>query len=257
MTGFRVVQVTIVIIGALGVSALALHAGDKLWWKEGVCPNDMVEVTTVLGLTCVDRFEAAASDGCSVLEPQNAGETKMNLTMSACKATGNREGKPWRFVGRDDAMKICALSGKRLPSADEWYQLSLSVRPETCNLAGQDIAKAGDFADCTNHDGIHNLIGNVWEWMRDDVRDGMLEGVKLPNSGYITAVDSRGIAVETSENKPAEAYGKDYFWSKQEGAYGIVRGGFYGARDDGGLYSLQANISPQFTGGAVGFRCVK
>jgi formylglycine-generating enzyme required for sulfatase activity len=247
----------VVIVGTIGVSAYALHAGDKLWWKEGVCPHDMVEVTNVLGLTCVDQFEAGAGPACPIRDPQNTGETQTNMAMPSCKAVGDQDGMPWRYINRDDAMKVCANAGKRLPSSDEWYQLALSVRPETCNLALLDIAKAGDFADCANHDGVMHLVGNVWEWVKDDVRDGVMNGQNLPASGYITQVDSHGVAVTTDEKNASDSLGKDYFWSKTPGIFAVLRGGFYGAHEDGGIYSMQANTSPQFTGAGVGFRCVK
>lgn len=36
----------------------------------------------------------------------------------------------------------------------------------------------------------------------------------------------------------------------------MMRGGFYRSGEDGGIYSIHADIEPTFSSGAIGFRCV-
>jgi len=100
------------------------------------------------------------------------------------------------------------------------------------------------------------MIGNVWEWVIGDVSGRTYGSRTLPSTGYVANADSTGIATETVAD-PQPSFHNDYFWSKDEGAFVMMRGGFYGSGDDAGVYSTHAGIAPGFAGAAVGFRCVK
>ena len=78
----------------------------------------------------------------------------------------------------------------------------------------------------------------------------------LPEEGYVTSVDAQGLAI-TSATTPDDMYGRDYVWSKTEGVFGMIRGGFYGSNQDAGLYTVNASVQTNFATQGVGFRCVK
>ena len=92
--------------------------------------------------------------------------------------------------------------------------------------------------------------------MSDDVINGTYKAVTLPPSGYVAQADASGIAVVSSE-EPQELFGNDYFWSREEGAYGVIRGGYYDSHEDGGIYTVHADTLPTTASIGIGFRCVK
>jgi len=99
------------------------------------------------------------------------------------------------------------------------------------------------------------MIGNVWEWVRGNVKEGIYEGVEVPSSGYVSAVDGTGFAL-TIEIRPNKFYFSDKLWTDSELVTGIFRGGYWKSKRDGGIYSVHAGNPPSFVGSAVGFRCV-
>jgi formylglycine-generating enzyme required for sulfatase activity len=103
------------------------------------------------------------------------------------------------------------------------------------------------------------MVGNVWEWVDASVESGQYAHRVLPETGYVTSVDADGIALSsnTSTTQEDELYGKDYFWQNKEGVRGMLRGGFYGSGNDGGIYAVNASVDLGFGSVGVGFRCVR
>jgi formylglycine-generating enzyme required for sulfatase activity len=98
------------------------------------------------------------------------------------------------------------------------------------------------------------MIGNVWEWVDGEITDRSYEGRELPQSGYVSEADQGGVVVKTNET-PNPDYYADYFWSEDQGVYGMLRGGFYGSGDDAGTFTIQGKTPTSFSGAAIGFRC--
>jgi hypothetical protein len=72
------------------------------------------------------------------------------------------------------ASQACALSGKRLPSNEEWQRaatgtpnLGLLPEAESCNTNGTEAAPTGSLADCVSSWGASDMVGNLWEWVAD------------------------------------------------------------------------------------------
>ncbi|HEU4677592.1 MAG TPA: SUMF1/EgtB/PvdO family nonheme iron enzyme [Candidatus Paceibacterota bacterium] len=263
-------RTTLVIVGALIVTALGIDAADSLGGvrgtllsqvigteAKGACPAGMVEVDTIGSLTCVDAYEVSAGDGCPVPNPSQLLNSQRNVNAAECHAVSKAGALPWTFISRDQAMRICAKDGKRLPTSGEWYALSLGMTDveRACNVSSGKMSESGANASCVSG-GVFDLVGNVWEWVSDDVTDGRYDGTALPGSGYVTAVDADGMA-SAIDAAPAELYEKDYFWSRTDGAYGIIRGGYYDSGTDAGLYAVHADTPPGSGSIGIGFRCVK
>jgi formylglycine-generating enzyme required for sulfatase activity len=189
--------------------------------------------------------------------PATAVETQANRADSDCMSQSQGNVTPWRFISREDAAVFCARAGKRLPTATEWYQAALGTPDGSCNLTSNVLFPTGKQLSCVSAVGMRDAVGNVWEWTRDDVIDGGYNDRALPNAGYVREVDAGGMATETQLETPESTFYNDYIWSNQSGVYGLLRGGFYGSGDDGGVFAVQAMTKPSFTGAAIGFRCVQ
>ncbi len=267
----RFLKVGAIVFGALLITTLGISATDVLTGSSGsllgqlvatntqdVCPQDMVHVPTAQTFTCVDRYEASAAVACPVQQPKAGAETQQNLNEVSCASTAVAGATPWTYVSREQAATLCARAGKRLPTAAEWYFFAIGTPDtgSTCNISTAGPWLSGTGEQCVAATGVYDAVGNVWEWVSDDVREAAISGVALPSEGYVAQVDSAGIPSLT-DSQPSEQFGADYFWSNAAGAFGMLRGGFYGNRTDAGVYAIQAKTVPTVATVAIGFRCVR
>jgi formylglycine-generating enzyme required for sulfatase activity len=259
-----------VLIAAVILTTLAIDASDALSGKGGTllgqlagiensaCPEGMIHVLSALTFTCVDEYEASTGPECAFKNPSNQFDTISNIDQPECKAVSAEDLEPWRNITREQALLACARSGKRLPDAEEWYQFALGTPSAKCNIASQGVEKNADSNNsCVSAVLVRNAVGNVWEWVSGDVTDGNYKDRVLPESGYVTQVDSGGLATVTDKDQSSELFDEDYFWTNSTGIYAMIRGGFYGSRSDAGVYSVHAHTKPTFSGNAIGFRCVR
>jgi formylglycine-generating enzyme required for sulfatase activity len=265
----KFLKVVGVILGALVITTLGINAADVfngnsgsilgqiMATEEGACPAGMVEVAVGQTFSCVDLYEASPGEDCSVVNPSNNSETQDNINNVDCLAVSAEGQVPWTHIAREQAQLMCMRAGKRLPTAAEWYIMAIGT-PDTkdsCNTQGGGVAHTGSLTGCQSATGVYDTVGNVWEWVSDDVIEGSYNGRDLPEDGYVTQVASDGIAT-VSESSPSEQFADDYIWTNHSGAYGILRGGFYGSREDAGVYSVQAKTLPTAATVAIGFRCI-
>lgn len=257
-------------IGALVLSTVAIQASDLVRGIEGnlsglvsqsVTPCGAGSTQMLLGShsICVDLYEASPSSACPHAEPQSALDTQVNANQSECKPESKAKVMPWRFVSLTQAQQFCARAGKRLPTNEEWYKaVSGSTDTDSCviNTNGQTPALTGALS-CVTPSGIYDMVGNVWEWIDGEVTSGVYNERQLPESGYVTLVDTDGIVAETTTEKGSEEFGNDYAQTSGDGIRGIVRGGFYGSRDDAGIFAQNLSVPLDLRSAGIGFRCVK
>lgn len=252
-----------VAITALGIDAADTISGSRTTLlgqlisssEVGACGEGMVAVPMVNGLSCVDMYEAAPAEECPHPMVVNMLQSKENTDDSGCKAISKAEQIPWRNVTREQAVSACLRAGKRLLTAKEWYTIAAGT-PDTgvCNIDGSNARSTGENDDCRSSVGVYDAIGNVWEWVSDDVIEGQYEGRPLPQEGYVAQVDAAGMPVLT-DTQPSGLFYEDYFWMNPAGGYGVLRGGFYGSQSDAGIYATQAKTAPTGYGAGIGFRC--
>ncbi len=235
-------------------SALSIFANKV---TKGGCPSDMSSVNIGSEVFCMDSFEVSPGPDCPVKMPTSVIDTAQNSGDSRCLPVSEKDKSPWTYVAKPQAAQLCAKAGKRLPSASEWYQAALGTPDglDTCNSAGK-LASTGAWKSCVSGSGVNDMVGNVWEYIDGEVVDGQYSGRALPAEGYIEQVDSDGIALETAE-VPNIIYNDDYFWTRHDGRSVLMRGGFYGSKSDGGIYTTHAQVDHNFASAATGFRCVK
>ncbi len=263
----RVLKGGLVGIGALIISTLGIFASDTLQGIDsrvsnlanlngnGVCPLGMAEYKGADGMLCVDMYEVSPGESCPNTAPRNVSESEKNVSTDGCYAASAESTNPWTYVTLTQAQRVCAQSGKRLPTSDEWYALALGTNESNCTVRDTGPTQTGKTA-CVSSVGAHDMIGNVWEWVNETVNGNTLRDRTLPPEGYIDETDASGVAITTNPIQGNELYGKDYFWSKDEGVYGMIRGGFYASGEDAGLYTINASVPTNFATQGVGFRCV-
>ncbi len=263
-------KVVLVVFGAVVITALGIDASDTFTGSSGTllsqviskdsgkCPQGMSVVENISSVTCIDIYENSVGEACPMENPEQMLATIKNVEASSCTSVSKKDALPWRFITRDQAMQMCARSGKRIPTNGEWYALSLGMSDteNNCNVREKDVSKTGAKTACVSPHGAYDLVGNVWEWVSDDVKNGEYNSSQVPDSGYVAQVDTEGMAVLVDEN-PQVLFGKDYFWSKKDGVYGIIRGGYYDSDSDAGVYTVHADTLPTTASIGIGFRCIK
>lgn len=187
--------------------------------SRGVCPNDMVGIE---GKYCIDRYEAGLVEIGGTEErawPHNWPVDGHNVR--AVSKTGIF---PQSYISGKEAATACKASGKRLCRATEWkqacqgpqktaYPYGQKREPGKCNDAGKSpisrtlmiggsawsfqnmnqpslttlpetVAPSGTFQDCVSGYGVHDMVGNVHEWVDD--QSGSFAG------GYFQDVELNG-----------------------------------------------------------------
>lgn len=263
MARFFLVTVGIVVFTSITINASDIFRGIEsnlsglVAQSTDPCGEHAVLQHLATGAVCVDMYEASADDSCGIQNPLNEVDTGVNISDGSCAAASIPEAKPWRFVSMTQAQQLCARAGKRLLTSEEWYQTVLGMGDmSSCALAMDGAPLSTGVSNCVTPAGVHDMIGNVWEWVDGEVTDGVYGSVTLPPSGYVSLVDSGGNVLETATN-PQSEFGDDYVWSESEGVRGMMRGGFYGSGSDAGIFTLNASVPLNFKTGGVGFRCAK
>jgi formylglycine-generating enzyme required for sulfatase activity len=204
----------------------------------------------------MDQFEASVGSSCPHKETESELATIDNVSNEHCVPVSAVDALPWRFVSFTQAQQLCARAGKRLPTATEWYRAAAGLMVDDhCVLTTAAVEKSTS-GRCASPAGVSDLVGNVWEWVDETVTEGKWNDRYLPASGYVDSVDEAGMVLTTSATAN-RAYGSDYAWINQTATRGIVRGGFYGSRDDGGIFAQNLTLTTDFTAAGVGFRCVQ
>lgn len=259
----KVLTLLTVIGGALLATALSIDAFDTYTGASGTllaslssapvsCPPDMVLVSTETQNFCIDTFEAAVGEDCPSMVPKSVYDTVRNVAAANCKPISQKGVEPWRHVSYTQALQLCARAGKFLPSPTLWYTAALGTpdNDTSCAQSGE-LELTGKNGACKSGAGAYDMIGNVWEIVAATPDDLAF----ATTSGYVDLVDGFGIPTKTTQT-PNLHYFEDYLWRNEQGTVNL-RGGFYGAGSDGGLYSLQVGLSADFSSAAIGFRCAR
>jgi len=94
--------------------------------------------------------------------------------------------EPVIWVNWFDAANFCQWAGKSLPTEKQWeraakgtknneYPWGNEYQPGLANLSKRagsknKPVKVGSFPKSATKEGVHDLIGNVWEWVKDDYK---------------------------------------------------------------------------------------
>ena len=264
------IRTTIIgLTGAIVISTVGIQASDYMQHgtsrflsaipaAEMGCPAGTVEYLIDGSRLCVDAYEASAGRECLHREPRSAADNTANLQVSGCKAVSESGVLPLRYTSFTHAEQYCAAAGKRLLTPHEWHVVARDIDMQVVSCI-TDQSAAGPAltgsADCATRSGVHDMVGNVWEWVDAEVVNGMYQGREVPASGFVSSVDRAGVVLATTGD-PDELYDSAYAWTRAEGVQGMVRGGFYGSGSDAGRYAQNLSVSLDITTPGIGFRCV-
>jgi formylglycine-generating enzyme required for sulfatase activity len=237
--------------------------------RPPACPESMVHV----GDSCIDRYEARLverrADG-SFVPHSHLARPARGVVYEARSDAGVF---PQAYVSRDEARDACVHADKRLCSMHEWrtacegpartiYPYGDKREAGACNtdkphllslLFGYDpsrwhyedfndprlnaepgfLAKTGAFEHCADELGVHDLVGNVHEWVSDNVDRAFVE--RLERDGAPRSYQP---------------------WSSGNG---VFMGGFFSTREEHGPGCAFTTIAhePGYHDYSTGFRCCK
>lgn len=256
----------LVMVGVILLTSFSIDATDTLrgsdtalsgllgQWSDTSCPSGTTELALANTSYCIDTYENSVGSSCPLATPQTNLDAKTNIDSPACNARSDKAGKPWIGVTYHQAKSLCAKRGMRLPTPSEWYEAALGTPADArCNIDSSGASTG--YTECVSHRGAYNMVGNVWEWVDGTVENGLFNERELPAEGYVTGSAADGIASKTG-SQPDAMYDNGYFWHDAEGAYVMMRGGFYGSAADASVYTTHAKVLPDFHSGAIGFRCI-
>lgn len=230
------------------------------------CPDGMAKV----GRFCVDRWEdilyEASDAGGAPWDPTRrpeAGKVYEARTMADVKPQG--------YISRVEASRACKQAGKRLCTMKEWLRACEGKRstafpygehyvPNRCNQGkahllsqkyGIDpskwtyeafndpsllatpgfLANTGEFDQCVTTEGVFDMVGNLHEWVSDDVDQDFFDR----------------FSAEDVERHPQP-------WREGNG---VFMGGFFSTTDQHGPGCKFTTIAhePTYHDYSVGFRC--
>lgn len=210
----------------------------------GVCLVRGVDCSTSVDLL-VDRFEVTRGEwqGRARTHPSAApavfleGWTAETATLPATGMT------------LAEASAYAAGRGMRLPTAAEWMLIAAGTRAQrwpwgtvprdsvanTSDLGLGALAKVGTFESGSTPAGVHDLVGNAWEWVRPP----------LP------LFASEGAAVAPSFGARLQ-----YPHWAMGGSYLTRTSPLHGSDREDQLFFLAIGLSPDHRAADIGFRCV-
>ena len=227
------------------------------------CPEGMARVDDF----CIDRFEAHLVDAGapSVLLPHCERPPSRVKYMAASSAGA----KPQAYISRVEAARACRAADKRLCTARQWHRACGGTRGSRypygdqplagrCNtgkphlmtkLFGGEtkytydahynnprlalepgfLAASGEYRDCVNDWGVHDMVGNLHEWVADPVSRKLEKEVPLEFGPHGLGHDGSGVFMG------------GYFSSAAEHGHGCTY--------------VTATHSPNYHDYSIGFRC--
>ena len=226
------------------------------------CPADMAHVASF----CIDRYEAhlTRADGAehSPYERPKAGERYVAVSRAGVVPQG--------YVSREEAEAACAGAGKRLCRAVEWYRACSGAGGDAypygpklekgkCNVGKPHLltkvfghvfftklahynnprvnqepgflAKTGEYSECVTDSGVFDMVGNLHEWVADDVSAKLIKEVPFEKG--------------------------DQWFGKR--GMGVFMGGYFSshAEHGHGCRYATATHAPEYHDYSTGFRCCK
>ena len=221
-----------------------------------------------VGRFCIDRYEAhlriLSTDESGAVHPHH-----QQLASSAQYVAVSEPGVfPQAYISRVQAQAACQHADKRLCSRGEWlvacrgtpvarpggdgarpcnngkphlltrlfgggYDYEAHFNSPAPSLTPGFLAKTGQYAECASEAGVHDMVGNLHEWVSDSV-----------TSAFVRAFESEGVRRQFQYVQPGN---------------GVFMGGFYSTRGELGAGCMFTTVAhdASYHDYSTGFRCCR
>ena len=241
---------------ALPVPLLLLLLVGSAWAAPARvrCPSDSVAV----GPVCVDRYEA------SVWQVPEGNKKLINkirrgeVSLAQLLAGGATQVSPM-------TEETCASVSypSTFPYDGNWTEDDGAT---TCAVASSFAALTGSRTHCRSVWGVHDMVGNAWEWVAEWGEMATGCGFWLPEMGN----DFSCIGSETPMEPAMSTRVPRTGWLHRASfrlvedpvpgpntPSGIIRGGNFAIQERSGVYAYFQSISPTTRSRSTGFRCAR
>lgn len=231
--------------------------------------DEVVRVGTKGSAFWIDRYEASVWDNADGTGKQYGATAddyptsfpKNGQLTTALYAVSKFGVTPSSYITWFQANEACRASGKRLPLVDEWFAAVRGTldpgdsagNSGACVTNAPGVRKTGGGTKCVSDWGAQDMVGNNAEWTSEWFAGLGKISDTLPGTWPNTGADYGGdLTYNISSGSAVVGGGMAIPGLPSAGQ----RGGGVGDRVQGGIFWINLQGSPSFSGVAAGFRCL-